>query len=119
VWMPYRAYLGWKDQSRSFTSVSAAFFNAVTVTTATDARSALGLEVSPEFFETFGVPPLLGRTLGPSDVSGPRVVVLSYGFWLRDFGGSPSALGTTVTLSDVPYEVIGVMSRDFDLRILD
>jgi hypothetical protein len=99
VWMPYRAYLGWKDQSRSFTSVSAAFFNAVTVTTATDARSALGLEVSPEFFETFGVPPLLGRTLGPSDVSGPRVVVLSYGFWLRDFGGSPSALDALSLIS--------------------
>ena len=52
VWMPYRAYLGWKEQSRSFSSISAAFFNSVTVTTATDARSALGLEVSPEFFET-------------------------------------------------------------------
>ena len=119
VWMPYRAYLGWKEQSRSFSSISAAFFNSVTVTTTTDARSALGLEVSPEFFETLGVPPLLGRTLQPSDVSGPRVVVLSHGFWLRQFGGSPSVVGTTVTLSDVPYEVIGVMPRGFDLRILD
>ena len=91
VWMPYRAYLGWKEQSRSFTSISAAFFNSVTVTTPSDARSVLGLVVSPEFFETLGVAPLLGRTLASSDVSGPRVVVLSHGFWLRDFGGSPSA----------------------------
>ncbi len=119
VWMPYRAYLGWKEQSRSFASISAAFFNGVTVSTATDARSALGLEVSPDFFDTFGVPPVLGRTLQPSDVSGPRVVVLSHGFWLRQFGGSPSVVGTNLTLSDVPYEVVGVMPRAFDLRILD
>lgn len=119
VWMPYRAYLGWKEQSSSFTSISAAFFNSVTVVTPTDARSSLGLEVSPEFFETFGVPPLLGRTLGPSDVSGPPAVVLSHGFWLRQFGGSPSVVGTSITLSDVVHEVVGIMPRDFDVRILD
>jgi putative ABC transport system permease protein len=119
VWLPYRAYLGWKDQSRSFTSISAAFFNAVAVTTPGDARSAVGLEVSPKFFETFGVRPLLGRTFAPSDVSGPRVVVLSHGFWQRQFGGSSSAIGSPITLSDVVHEVVGVMPPDFDVRILD
>ncbi len=119
VWMPYRAYLGWMERSQSFTSVSAAFFNGVTVTTPTDARSALGLEVSPEFFATFGVQPLLGRALGPSDASGPPVVVLSHGFWQRQFGGSPSVVGTSITLSDVVHEVVGIMPRDFDVRILD
>lgn len=119
VWMPYRAYLGWKDQARSFASISAAFFNGVTVTTPADARSALGLEVSPEFFETFGVQPLMGRALGPSDVSGPPVVVLSHGFWLRQFGGSSAVVGTPIMLSDVVHEIVGIMPRDFDVRILD
>jgi hypothetical protein len=32
VWLPYRAYLGWKDRSRSFASVSAAFVRDVTLT---------------------------------------------------------------------------------------
>ena len=119
MWLPYRAYLAWKEQSRSFSSVSAAFFNGVTVTTPTDARSAVGLEVSPEFFETFGVQPFLGRTLRASDVSGPPVVVLSHGFWQRQFGGSLSVIGSSITLSDVVHEVVGIMPRDFDLRILD
>lgn len=119
VWMPYRAYVAWKERSRSLTSISAAFFNDVTVTTPTDARSALGLAVSPEFFEAFGVPPLLGRTLGPADGAGPPAVVLSHGFWLRQFGGSPSVIGTPITLSDVVHVVVGVMPRDFDVRILD
>src|SRR4029453_8417399 len=37
VWMPYRAYLGWKEQSRSFSSISAAFFKSVTIRTGPDA----------------------------------------------------------------------------------
>jgi predicted permease len=119
VWMPYRAYLAWHERSRSFTSVSAAFFRNVTVTTPDDARTAMGLEVSPEFFETLGVRPLRGRALRSSDVTGPPVVVLSHGFWLREFAGAPAVVGTTITLSDVVHEVVGVMPRDFDVRILD
>ena len=119
VWMPYRAYLGWKEQSRSFASVSAAFFHGATVITPADTRSALGLDVSPDFFQTLGVHPLLGRTLGEPDVSGPPAVVLSHGFWLRQFAGSPGVIGTSVTLGDIPHEVVGVMPREFDVRILD
>lgn len=119
VWLPYRAYLEWKEQSRSFASISAAFFRGVTITTPNDARSSVGLDVSPDFFQTLGVAPLLGRTLTPSDLTGPPVVVLSHGLWLRQFAGSPDVIGTSIRLSDVPHQVVGVMPRDFDVRILD
>jgi len=119
VWLPYRAYLGWKEQSRSFASISAAFFRGVTISTPDDARSSVGLDVSPDFFQTFGVAPLLGRTLTESDLTGPPVVVLSHGLWLRQFAGSPGVIGTSIRLSDVSHQVVGVMPRDFDVRILD
>jgi predicted permease len=119
VWLPYRAYLGWKEQSRSFASISAAFFRGVTITTPNDARSSVGLDVSPDFFRTLGVAPLLGRTLTEADLKGPPVVVLSHGLWLRQFAGSPDVIGTSIRLSDVPHQVVGVMPRDFDVRILD
>jgi predicted permease len=119
VWLPYRAYLAWKEQSRSFESISAAFFRGVTITTPNDAREAVGLDVSPDFFRTLGVAPLLGRTLTEADLTGPPVAVLSYGLWLRQFAGSRDAIGTSILLSDVPHQVVGVMPRDFDVRILD
>jgi putative ABC transport system permease protein len=119
VWLPYRAYLGWKERSRSFGSLSGVFFRDVTVQSGLDASSALGFTVTPDFFTTLGVAPLRGRTLSDEDVRGPRVVVLSYGLWQRHFGGSPDIVGRSIRLSDIPHDVVGIMPRDFDIRILD
>jgi putative ABC transport system permease protein len=119
VWLPYREYLEWKARSRSFASISAAFFNGATITTDSDAWSSVGLRVTTDFFRTFGVAPLLGRTLSDADATRPPVVVLSHGLWQRRFGASPAALGMSIRLSDVPHEIVGVMPRDFDMRILD
>ena len=52
--------------------------------------SANGLNV-------LGVPPLLGRVFheadGPAGEQPQRVVVLTYRFWQRHFGGRPEAVG--------------------------
>jgi predicted permease len=119
VWMPYRAYLQLKESARAFSSVSAVFFHGATWRTSLNARSLVGMRVTPEFFATMGVPALHGRHFGAADVSGPPVIVLSYGFWQRELGGAPGAVGSGVTLSDVPYTVVGVMPADFDVRLLD
>lgn len=119
VWMPFRAYLAWKERSRSFASISGAFIREALVANGSDGETVLGLNVTSEFFPTLGVQPLLGRTLTDGDAASPRVVVVSYGFWQRRFGGSNSVIGTTVPLSGVPHEIVGVMPRDFDLRVLD
>jgi predicted permease len=119
VWLPYRAYVQWKERSRSFSSVSAAFMRDVTVTSGSDSRTVLGLSVTSEFFRTLGVQPIRGRMFSDGDITGPNSVVLSYGMWQRDFAGSETVIGTAITLSDTPYEVIGVMPRAFDVRLLD
>jgi predicted permease len=119
VWMPYRAYLSWKDSARSLASVSAAFFQGATWRTRSEATSLVGMRVTPEFFSTLGVSPLRGRAFAASDVSGPPAVVLSYGFWQRELGGAETVLGSTLKLSDVGYTVVGIMPADFDVRLLD
>ena len=55
VWLPYRAYAGWKQRSSSFESISGAFPRDVTLTTAVDAQTVLGLSVTPEFFPTLAL----------------------------------------------------------------
>ena len=119
VWMPYRAYRAWQKDARSFASVSGAFFQGATYRTATDAMSIVGMRVTPEFFDTFAMPPLRGRGLTQADVGGPDAVVISHGFWQRVLGGSENVVGTTLTLSEVPYTVVGIMPPGFDVRLLD
>jgi predicted permease len=63
----------------------------------------------------FGVRPLLGRNIAPSDAEngGHSVVVLNYRFWQRHFGGDPHVIGQTLELNHAPYTIIGVMPRSF------
>src|ERR1051325_1582420 len=52
VWMPYRAYLEWKANSRSFSGLAAAFMQEATITSDGRTEGVLGLRVTPDLFET-------------------------------------------------------------------
>ncbi|MFZ0664089.1 MAG: ABC transporter permease [Acidobacteriaceae bacterium] len=67
------------------------------------------------FFDLYGVRPLLGRTYLPGeDQPGKNdVVVLSYGVWQQDFGGNRNIVDETVHLDGTPYTIIGVMPAGF------
>src|SRR5215471_10993015 len=71
--------------------------------------------VSGNYFETLGVSSALGRTILPSDdrPGAPPVVVLSYGYWQRTFGGTSEAIGRTVRLNGVPFTIAGVIDPQF------
>lgn len=72
--------------------------------------------VTGTYFNVLGVGSLLGRTLGPDDdrtPSGHPVVVLSYAFWQRRFGGRENILNQEIRVNDHPMTVVGVASRGF------
>jgi putative ABC transport system permease protein len=71
-------------------------------------------KVTGNFWNVLGARPLLGRVFTEQDdARGDRVVVISHGLWQRRFGASPDAIGQTMTLNDTPYEIVGVMPREF------
>ncbi|HEX6048092.1 MAG TPA: ABC transporter permease, partial [Gemmatimonadaceae bacterium] len=74
--------------------------------------------VSRDFFQTLGARPLLGRVFVPeeSTTGGNGVVVLSFAFWQRQFGGDSGVVGRDITLNGRPYTVVGVMPERFQLR---
>ena len=68
--------------------------------------------VSPGFFPTLGVQPLVGRLPREDEMirgGADKVVVLSHGFWQRRFGSQQSVVDSTLTLSGEPYRIVGVM----------
>ncbi len=74
-----------------------------------------GAAVSVQWFDVFGAKPRLGRLFQPEEdkPKANQVVVLSYAAWKRLFGQDASALGRTIELNRVPYQVIGVMGPEF------
>src|SRR5437762_4893451 len=72
---------------------------------------------SANALNVLGVPPLLGRVFneadGPAGEQPQPVVVLTYRFWQRHFGGRPEAVGQTLYLNREPYSVIGVLPRQY------
>lgn len=77
-----------------------------------DARAVYLTENAGEFF---GVHPLLGRMIQPSDAAdgGQHVAVLNYRFWQRHFQGARDVIGKTLKLDDTAYTIVGVMPRSF------
>ncbi|HTG88854.1 MAG TPA: ABC transporter permease [Vicinamibacterales bacterium] len=86
--------------------------------TGQDFPEAVGTQYfSANGLDVLGVPPLLGRVFneadGPAGEQPQRVVVLTYRFWQRHFGGQPDAVGQTLYLNREPYTVIGVLPRQY------
>jgi putative ABC transport system permease protein len=71
----------------------------------------------------FGVPALLGRGLLPSDApegQDPQpVVVLSYSFWQRHFGGNSDVLGKSLGMAHKNYTIVGVLPPRFAWTVAD
>ncbi len=75
-----------------------------------------GQLVTGSYFPLLGVQPSIGRTIAPSDdlvPNGHPVAVISYGYWKRRFAQSPTVLGRTISISSVPFTIIGVTPPEF------
>ncbi len=72
--------------------------------------------VSGNMFSVFGLKPVLGRLLAPSDDrtgSANPYAVLSWDYWDHRFGRDPSVLGRSLHIENQTYQIIGVGPRDF------
>jgi putative ABC transport system permease protein len=108
-------YLDVRKDSRSFTCIAAYHGLVLDLSRGGGEPQRLaGAEVTSAFFDVFGTPAALGRTLrASSDHPGDRLAVLSHGAWQRVFGSDPSVIGRTVRFGSVPMTVIGVMPGSF------
>ncbi|HXT14966.1 MAG TPA: ABC transporter permease [Gemmatimonadaceae bacterium] len=78
-----------------------------------------GVRATTNLFTTLGARPLLGRTFVAADEppSSEAVVVISEGFWRRRLGANARALGSTITLSNRKFTIVGIMPAAFDFPI--
>jgi putative ABC transport system permease protein len=112
----YPDYLDWTRQSKSFQSLAGFRGDGFTLYGAGEPELVFGAQTTINFFSTLGVKPFLGRDFAAGeDISkGPKVAILSYGSWIRRFGGDPQIIGRSIRLDDNSVSIIGVLPREFE-----
>ena len=99
------------DQSRAFSDVAEYHsMNFTLLGTKNPERVTTGV-VSPNFFGVLGVSPVLGRLFLPTDESknAAPVLLLSYAYWMKEFGGDRKIIGRAFELNDRVHTVVGVL----------
>lgn len=114
--MTYEEFLQLRDQTSVFSSLMAAqsYLDRMPVRIeGAEPEDIRGRMVSAEYFETLGVPAMVGRTLSVADGPKPALAVISHNFWQRRLDGRANPIGVNMVLRQTTFTVIGVMPPSF------
>lgn len=105
-------------QNHVFADTALAFGRGYTLTERTKAMKVDGIQATSSLLPMLGAKPMLGRLFLPEeDEPGkPETVVLTYGFWHREFADDPHIVGRAITLDGQTHTVVGVLSPGFRLN---
>ena len=113
----YPNYLDWQRHSKSFISL-AGFTGDGFVLRGSNGEGELlnGAQATINLFSTLGVRPMLGRDFaaGEDIAAGPKVAILTYGFWISHYGGDRKVIGRSMQLDDKSVTIVGVLPRVFE-----
>ena len=113
--LSYLDYLDWKKMNKVFRSLDVWTPGGGMLNTSSGTVLVRDMRVTDGFFHTLGVDPMLGRDFysGEDLPSAPNTVILGYTTWQTRFGGRKDVIGQKVTLSDIPYTIVGVLPKSF------
>jgi putative ABC transport system permease protein len=115
----YPTFQDWQAQSVTVASAiqGMAFIrgDGVVVPMPNGPERGIAAYVTPGFFALLGTRPMLGRTFAQDEErpGAPHVGILSYDYFVKQFGADPNTIGRVVAIDSVPTTIIGVMPRAF------
>ena len=109
-----------RERSRTLTHISGMSLQERVLGTSDDPLVVRTAAVSATLLGLAPESALLGRVFDEAEETRKdRVVVMSHGFWRRQFGGDPAIVGRAITLDAEPYTVVGVMPSSFPPKFLE
>jgi len=111
----YPTYLDIRERNSVFSSVMAHNLAMVGLGEKGNTRRAFTDVVSANYFTVMGVNPMLGRAFRPEEETPGRaaaVAIVSHNYWSKH-GLDPALLGSTITIDNRPFTVIGIMPKGF------
>jgi len=110
----YADFRDWQWQSRTFESLAAYQGSSMNLTGTAEPERLEGSTITPGFFATLGVGPVLGREFRSDDTE--SVAIVSYALWQRRFGGDAGIIGKPIDLEGREYTVVGVLPPQVRFR---
>ncbi len=110
-------YVDWRDRSTAFDRFAMEKPETFRVQGERGTDVLEGRLVLGDFFDAFGVLPLVGRLPNADDV-GPgaaEIVVLSHALWASRFGSDPNVVGATLGVDGRAFEVVAVLPPGFSM----
>jgi len=108
-------YLAWREKQTSLADLGAYTDNNFNLTGQAEPERISCAQVTASVFTTLGVQPVKGRLFLPQEdaVGANNVAIVSEKFWRARYGGNESVLGSSLTLDNKPYTIVGVMPAGF------
>jgi hypothetical protein len=108
-------YFTYRESGRVFEELGLWRARTISITGHGEPELVQALQVTDRLLPVLRVQPMLGRTFTKDDDAPgrPLRMILTYGYWLRRFGGAANVLGQSITVDGRPHEVIGVLPRSF------
>jgi predicted permease len=111
--------LAYTRETSSFSSLGSYLQSSYELSGVGDPAKINASRLTAGIFPTLGVSPLMGRAFTQQeDESRQQVAVISYQMWHSRFHGAAHVLGQKILLDRKPYDVIGVMPRDFEFPLV-
>jgi putative ABC transport system permease protein len=104
-----------KERSQSFEHLAAYRGGSANLTGGEYPERIRAARITADFLRTLGVVPIMGRDFLPheDDVGADgRLALLSNQFWRTNFGSDRSVVGSSISLNDVSYTIVGVLPHD-------
>jgi predicted permease len=108
-------YFTYAEQNRTFQSLGVWVTDSASVTGLAEPEQVRLAAVSDGVLQALDVAPTAGRWLSQMDQvpRGPERVMLSYGYWQRQFGGDRTVIGRNLIVDSRSREIVGVMPKGF------
>src|SRR5271154_4081384 len=108
-------YEDWKRLNTTLSSLDVYGGTGFLLRTGSVSEPVPAARVSDGFFRTLGVEPMLGRGFRPGEdrPGQPKIAILSYGTWMKRYGGRRDVIGESLSLSGQAYTIVGVLPRSF------
>jgi predicted permease len=111
VGIAYPDFIEWRRSNRTFEGMAVYTTGGANFAAAGAAERVDLVQATHDLDDVLGMAPSLGRffTEAEDQPDGPRVALLSNGFWTETFARSPDAIGRMLTLDGEPHEIVGVL----------